>query len=164
MFQIGDRRWLNADFPEVTSQLSIIGLSWADAAGILQTIETARLVQRSAHVFQERARRTGMDLTKNRERLFQAFRRVVLLGKVFAKHFIALFCLEKLLQSISSRCFAWKSLCKAFHRVVLLGKAFAKHFIALFCLEKSLQSISSRFFVWRRHYWVGGTLPGIVLH
>ena len=94
MFQIGDRRWLNADFPEVTSQLSIIGLSWADAAEILQTIETARLVQRSAHVFQERARRTGMDLTKNRERLFQAFRRVVLLGKVFAKHFAAFLCLE----------------------------------------------------------------------
>src|SRR6266704_1976077 len=114
---------------------------------VLQTIETARLVQRSAHVFQERARRTGMDLTKNRERPFpgissrcfawksfcKAFRRVVLLGKVFAKHFIALFCLEKSLQSISSRCFAWKSLCKAFHRVVLLGKVFEKHFVALFC-------------------------------
>jgi len=42
------------------------------------------------------------------------------LGKVFAKHFIALFYFEKVLQSISSRCFTLKKFCKAFHRVVLL--------------------------------------------
>ncbi len=50
-------------------------------------------------------------------------------------HFVALFCLEKVLQSISSRCFAWKRFCKAFRRVVLLGKVFAKYFAAFLCLE-----------------------------